>query len=303
MQQPDTDIPGVWRCQVEPKSDLYGARTGKLMDPEKVVKGRLTELTHMNDHHVYDRIDEGDIPKGTMIESSRWCDDLKPRDGDETNVRSRIVVQQYNVVKQDDVHQGTPPLKVLRMLLALATSKDSLRRKVCRIWDVSVAFFHSPMDEHTVVPPPPGLRVNGKLWVLNMALYGPRMASRCFGKLVAEVLTDARFETVSIVPNTYHHPQRDIDTVVHGDGFVAVAEDGQLELRASSREFNGNQASREDRAWSLKHRKSAQACRQLEWGWLDLQGGSEVDGEAYQHAELEGRKGSDDHWRQGHRER
>ena len=55
------------------------------------------------------------------------------------------------------------------------------------------------------------------------------MASRCFGKLVAEVLTDARFETVSIVPNTYHHPQRDIDTVVHGDDFVAVAEDGQLD--------------------------------------------------------------------------
>ena len=24
MQQPDTDIPGVWRCQVEPKSGLYG---------------------------------------------------------------------------------------------------------------------------------------------------------------------------------------------------------------------------------------------------------------------------------------
>ena len=52
--QPDTDVPGVWRCQVEPKSDLYGDRTGKLLDPEKVIKGRLTELKHMNDHHVYD---------------------------------------------------------------------------------------------------------------------------------------------------------------------------------------------------------------------------------------------------------
>ena len=82
----------------------------------------------MNDHHVYDWIDETDIPKDTNIEISRWCDDLKPRDGDETNVRSRVV-QQYNVV-QRDVHQGTPPLKVLRMLLALATSKDAYRRKV-----------------------------------------------------------------------------------------------------------------------------------------------------------------------------
>ena len=229
MQQPNTDIPGVWKWQVEPKSDLYGDRTGKLMDLEKVVRGRLTELKHMNDRHVYDWIDEANIPKGTKIETSRCCDEIKPSDGDETNVRSRIVVQQYNVVKRDEAHQGTPPLRVLRMLLALATSKDAHRRKVCGIWDVSVAFVHSPMDEFTVVRPPPGLRVKGKLWVLNRALYGTRMARRCFGKLVAEVLTNAQFETVSIVPNTYHHPQRDIDTVVHGDDFVAVAEDGQLD--------------------------------------------------------------------------
>ena len=183
----------------------------------------------MNDHHVYDWIDEADIPKGTKVETSRWLDDLKPRDGDENHVRSRIVVQQYNVGSRHDVHQGTPPLKVLRMLLALATSKDSHRRKVCGIWDVSVAFFHSPMDEFNVVRPPVGLRVREKLWVLNRALYGTRMASRCFGKLVGQVLKNAQLETVTIVPNTYHHPQRDIDTVVHGDHFVAVAGDEQLD--------------------------------------------------------------------------
>ena len=145
------------------------------MDPEKVVRGRLTELKHMNDHHVYDWIDEANIPKGTKIETSRWCDDTKPRDGDETNVRSRIVVQQYNVVKRDEVHQGIPPLKALRMLLPLATSKDAHRRKVCGIWDVSVAIFHSLMDQFTVVRPPPGLRVKGKLWVSKRALYGQQV--------------------------------------------------------------------------------------------------------------------------------
>ena len=59
----------------------------------------------------------------------------------------------------------------------------------------------------------------------------------------------------------------------------------------------------EDRARSIKHRKSAQACRRLEWRRLHLEGGSENDGEVDQHAELEGGKGSDDTWRQGHRER
>ena len=80
--QSDTDVSGVWRCQIEPKSDLYGDKTGKLLDPEKVIKGRPTELKHMNDHHVYDWIDEAEIPKGTKVETSRWLDDLKPRDGD-----------------------------------------------------------------------------------------------------------------------------------------------------------------------------------------------------------------------------
>ena len=143
--QPDTDVPGVWRCQVEPRSDLYGDRTGKLLNPEKVIKGRLTELKHMNDHHVYEWIDEADILKGTKVETSRWLDDLKPRDGDESHVRSRILVPQYGVDKRLDVHQGTSPLKVLRLLLALATSKDAHWPKVCGIWDVSVAFFHSPI--------------------------------------------------------------------------------------------------------------------------------------------------------------
>ena len=41
--QPDTDVPGERRCQIEPKSDLYGDKTGQLLDPEKVIKGRLTE--------------------------------------------------------------------------------------------------------------------------------------------------------------------------------------------------------------------------------------------------------------------
>ena len=108
----------------------------------------------MNDHHVYDWINEADIPKGTKVETSRWLDDLRPRDGDEDHVRSRIVVQQYNVDKRLNVHQGTPPLKVQRLLLALATSKDAHRRMVCGIWDVSVAFCHSSMDEFTVVRPP-----------------------------------------------------------------------------------------------------------------------------------------------------
>ena len=115
------------------------------------------------------------------------------------------------------------------------------------------------------------------------------MASRCFGKLVAEVLTNAQFETVSIVPNTYHHPQKDIDTVVHGDDFVAVAEDGQLDHfeQFLEKSMEIKRVGRIGPGRSLKHRKSAQACRPLERRRIHLGDGSKVDREADQHAELE----------------
>ena len=90
-----TQTSPVWRCQVEPKSDLFGDRTGELMDAEKVVKGRLTELEHMNDHHVCDWIDEADIPKGTKIETSRWCDGLKRRRDQCPKSCCRAAVQGY----------------------------------------------------------------------------------------------------------------------------------------------------------------------------------------------------------------
>ena len=98
------------------------------------------------------------------------------------------------------------------------------------------------------------------------------MARKCFGKLVAEVLTDARFETVSIVPNTYHHPQRNIDTVVHGDDFVTVAEDGQLD-HFEQVLVNSIEIKRVGRALSFKG-KVLKCVSQLEWRWLHLEGGS-----------------------------
>ena len=75
------------------RQDRKDDETGKLLDPEKATKGRLTELKHTKDHHVHDWIDEAEIPKGIKVETSRWLDDLKPRDCDENSVRSRSVVQ------------------------------------------------------------------------------------------------------------------------------------------------------------------------------------------------------------------
>ena len=193
---------------------------------------------------------------------------------------------------------------MLRMLLALATSKDSHRRKVCGIWDVSVPFFHSPMDKFTVVRPLVGLGVRGKLWVLKRALYGTRMASRCFGKLVGEVLTDAQFEAVTVVPNTNHHPQRDIDTVVHGDDIVAVAEDDHLNFLERVLE-NSMEIKRVGKFGHGRSSagKGAQTYRQLDWRWIHLGGRPETVGKVAETAEPDRKERSDSSRREGHWER
>ena len=144
-----------------------------------------------------------------------------------------------------------------------------------------------------MVGSPVGLRVRGKLWVLKRALYGTRMASRCFGKLVGEVLKDAQFEAVAIVPNTYHHPQRDIDTVVHGDDFVAVAEDDHLNFLERVLE-NSMEIKRVGRIGprTLECWKGAQTCRQLDWRWIHLGGRPKTVGKVAETAEPDRGKGA-----------
>ena len=146
------------------------------------------------------------------------------------------------------------------------------------------------MDEFTVVRPPVGLRVRGKLWVLKRALYGTRMASRCCGKLVGEILKDAQFEAVAIV--TCHHPQRDIDTVVHGDDFVAVAEDDHLNFleRVLENSMEIKQVRRIGPG--LECWKGAQTCRQLDWRWIHLGGRPKPVGKVAEIVEPDRRKGT-----------
>lgn len=221
-----TDVPGVMWSHVRPVTVVYGERSGLALDPVNVAEGRLREFRQMNNHYIYDYVPLAEIPKGQRIETARWLDDLNPAAEDPEAVRSRVDDQ----MARDECFQGTPLLKAVRAIISLASSKQPLGRRIIGLWDARVAFFHALMDEPTVVMPPKQLRHHGYLLVLRRALYGTRQASRVFGQLVADVLRDPEFIALKCIPNVYHHPQRDIDLVGHGDGFMADAEDHQLDL-------------------------------------------------------------------------
>ena len=114
-----TDVPGVMWSHVRPVTVVYGERSGLALDPVNVAEGRLRELRQMNNHHVYDYVPLAEIPKGQRIETARWLDDLNPAAEDPEAVRSRVDDQ----MARDECFQGTPPLKAVRAIISLASSK------------------------------------------------------------------------------------------------------------------------------------------------------------------------------------
>ncbi|CAK0856446.1 unnamed protein product [Prorocentrum cordatum] len=73
-------------------------------------------------------------------------------------VRARLVATEVNTYAREDATQSTPPVKVFRIIVALAASKQRADGSWSRLvagHDVSVASFHADSDGATAVIPPP----------------------------------------------------------------------------------------------------------------------------------------------------
>ena len=92
-----------------------------------------------------------------------------------------------------------------------------------------MAFAHAPTDEPTYVLPPGGLRKRGVVWIWRRAQHGARRASKLFGKLLSDALTQADLKPPALVPNAYYQEQRAMCCIVHIDGFMADSEGHQLD--------------------------------------------------------------------------
>lgn len=157
----DVSVVSLGICAVA-TSDLdteavYGHITGCLLDPEKVKLGRRLERQRMDAFTVFRKVPLNDAV-GRRVKS-KWLDDVKiGPDGTEI-VRSRLVAMQLAWDYRWDTFAGTPPLPAVRMMLSFAATLQSEDRRhtyLLGVWDVSVAFFHTEMDERIVVIPPRG---------------------------------------------------------------------------------------------------------------------------------------------------
>ena len=110
------------------------------------------------------------IKNGKKIIGTRRVDKQKP-----DCVRSRLVAQEFNNQKVDDVFSPTPTSTSLRCTMVVAMNEDLEAQS----GDFSVAFLHDriPKGEKIYVEPPPEAGLGDDwIWELEGAMYGLRKA-------------------------------------------------------------------------------------------------------------------------------
>ena len=83
-----------------------------------VKAARLEELGELAKHHVYDKVPVAEcrIRTGQPPVGTRWVD-VKKGDDDNPDYRSRLVAQELNAHKKEDLFAATPPLEAKKLLL------------------------------------------------------------------------------------------------------------------------------------------------------------------------------------------
>ena len=156
--------------------------------PEGAVR-EVREIGLMADHGMYD-IGERGAARGQLVRAKRSVIWRK------TGMSSRLVAEQVNWAKRDDVTQNTPPLVAARHLVSKASSSGhkvgGAGARCLAGWDCSVAFHHAQLDEDIVVIPPKGLCTAGFAWQRRRAMNGDACSSVCRSGCCASVFLQQR---------------------------------------------------------------------------------------------------------------
>ncbi len=135
------------------------------------------------------------------------------------------MAKQVAYQQREDVTQSTPAILTLRLLLSLAASCCPLFSALpvlFGVWDISVANFHSMMDELVFVHPPSDLVPACWCWKLVKSIYGTRRASRLWASHVTRVLREQGCVALRVLPMVFYNPEQKYITGIWGDDFACV---------------------------------------------------------------------------------
>ena len=149
-------------------------------------------------------------------------------------IRSRWVARDFKEKGEkdwEDLFSATTPLELMRYMISRqATIRDDGQERKTMYLDVKKAHLIPKCDQDVYVqlPPEAGAQPDecGKLlfW-----LYGCRPAAQAWEEHYSAVLRKAGFKRLVSCPVAFVHESRDLMGVVHGDDFVFVGLDVDLD--------------------------------------------------------------------------
>ena len=168
---------------------------------------------------------------GHILVRSRWVLCNKG-DAESPDVRARLVSCELNKGDRNDAFSAsTPPLEGKRLLFSRYTSERKRRGKPLRISfvDIRKAYFNALPEREIYmrVPKELGLPPNTVAKQVR-CVYGTRDAGKLWEDTYTMVLEAMGFRTGVSNPCIFHHKERDLMVVVHGDDFTTLGLDEDI---------------------------------------------------------------------------
>ena len=165
----------------------------------------------------------GQVPIGT-----RWVD-VNKGDDDHPDYRSRLVAQEINSHKREDLFAATPPLEAKKVLMSFATTEglgfqsgEKEKGHKMDFIDVRRAYFHAKARRAVYVKLPKEDDQIGMCGRLLKAMYGTRDAAQNWEHAYVDFLESAGFNHGVASPCVFYNQKRDVRVVVHGDDFTVL---------------------------------------------------------------------------------
>lgn len=167
---------------------------------------------------------------------SKWID-INKGDAKSPNYRSRLVAKEIKRGPSDEMFAATPPLEAKKCLFSMAMSQFARGRgeftaktQNLLFVDVSRAYFYAPARRPVFVRLPDEDDEQGMCGRLNVSMYGTRDAAANWEETYAQHLVENGFVQGRSSPCVFHHPSRKPRCNVHGDDFIFLGCDDQLDL-------------------------------------------------------------------------
>ncbi len=181
--------------------------TGLPLQNSLVESARQEEMRELEKHRVYEVVSVKECQRvtGKNPIGVKWVDINK---GDEKNpeYRSRLVAQEINTDKREDLFAATPPLDAFKIILSIAVMKD----KALDFIDVRRACFHAEArrDIFVNLPKEDPQHGSGKCGRLIRAMYGTRDAAQNWEYAYVDFMESAGFVRGIVNPCGFENEEK-----------------------------------------------------------------------------------------------